>query len=139
MRCMPRSDNVGAMCRRGGSHDARMSSTGEVDVAFAPPASTDTAVACASAEPETCLLSDEDCRRIIGFGTLGLGELSVLPLRGGVCGYVITNWGAVRRAVRRAGGAYVLGCGLRTTVRERVSSLSLGMSATLSSLAQFRG
>ena len=39
MRCMPRSDNVGAMCRRGGSHDARMSSTGEVDVAAGEEAS----------------------------------------------------------------------------------------------------
>ena len=46
----------------------------------------------ASTEPETFLLSDEDCL-CIDFRTLGLGELRVLPLRGGVWGYVMTNWG----------------------------------------------
>ena len=90
MRCMPSSDKVGAMCSRDGSHDASMSSTGDVDVAFAPSADVDTAIG--SSELGTFLLSDEGCRCIC-FGTLGLGELRVLPLRGGVWGYVMTNWG----------------------------------------------
>lgn len=74
------------MCSRDGSHDARMSSTGDADEAFGP--SIDTVIA--SAGLDTFLLSEEDCR-CIGCGSLELGELRVLPLRGGVWGYVIIN------------------------------------------------